>query len=89
MALFYVNPCSIGMGKKRKKEEKRRRRKIKGNKKRRKKKGKKIVDFSLFFLGFFYIWVFKKNREGNNQCCPVLDLKRNLWFGVCLIDPHF
>jgi hypothetical protein len=61
MALFYVNPCSIGMGKKRKKEEKRRRRKIKGNKKRRKKKGKKIVDFSLFFLGLFlYLGILKK-----------------------------
>jgi hypothetical protein len=62
MALVYVNPCSIGMGKKRKRKKGR---KIKRNKKRRKNKGKKIIDFSLFFLGFFFVYLgsLKKQRR--------------------------
>jgi hypothetical protein len=53
MALVYVNPCSIGMGKKKQKEGGRSKETRKGE-----KKGKNIVDFSLFFLGLsLYILV--------------------------------
>jgi hypothetical protein len=48
MALVYVNPCSMAWEKKGKKGEEDQR------KQETKKKGKKISDFSPFFLGLFW-----------------------------------
>jgi len=75
MALVYVNPCSMAWGKKEKKREENQRKQEK-----EKKREKKLLIF-LFFSWLFFVYLGSlKNREGNNQCCPILDLKRNQRF---------